>query len=57
MGASFYDRALQPLARNDRPVRTGVAYTVQETAQIPVDPWDVRLHAMLTENGWFTCGA
>ena len=57
MGASYYDRALQPLARNERPVRTGVAYSVQETAHVPVDPWDVPLHAMLTENGWFTCGA
>ena len=57
MGASYYDRALQPLARNERPVRTGVAYAAQETEHIPVDPWDIRLHAMLTENGWFTCGA
>lgn len=57
MGASYYDRALQPLTGNHRPIRTGVAYSAQETAQIPVDPWDVRLHVMLTENGWFTCGA
>ena len=57
MGASYYDRALQPLARNERPVRTGVAYSAQEMPQIPIDPWDVPLHAMLTENGWFTCGA
>jgi 5-formyltetrahydrofolate cyclo-ligase len=57
MGASYYDRALQPLARQQRPVRTGVAYSAQETARIPVDPWDVPLHAMLTEHGWFTCDA
>ena len=55
MGASFYDRALQPFAQSPRPMRMGVAYEAQESLSIPVDPWDIRLHAMLTEKGWFTC--
>lgn len=55
MGASFYDRAFQPFAQNPRPVRMGVAYAAQESGKIPVDPWDIRLHGVLTENGWFTC--
>lgn len=55
MGASFYDRAFQPFALQDHPVRMGVAYAVQECDGIPQEPWDIRLHSMLTENGWFTC--
>lgn len=55
MGAGFYDRAFQPYAQNPRPVRMGVAYTAQESGEIPVDPWDIRLHGVLTENGRFTC--
>ena len=56
MGASFYDRAFQPFASQPKPLRMGVAYAVQECSDIPQEPWDIRLHAMLTENGWFTCG-
>jgi len=55
MGASFYDRALQPFADSDRPWRVGVAYAVQEIERVPVDPWDVPLHGILTETGWFDC--
>lgn len=55
MGASFYDRAFQPLAQNPRPVRMGVGYSAQESCEIPIDPWDIPLHAVLTEKGWFTC--
>lgn len=55
MGASFYDRALQPFAQNPRPMRMGVAYEAQCSPRIPLDPWDISLHAMLTEKGWFTC--
>ena len=55
MGASFYDRMFQPFSLQDRPLRMGVGYGVQETGEIPLDHWDIRLHAMLTENGWFTC--
>jgi 5-formyltetrahydrofolate cyclo-ligase len=56
MGASFYDRAFQPFAHLLKPVRAGVAYSSQESPEIPTDPWDIRLHAVLTEDGWFTCG-
>ncbi|MEE4216213.1 MAG: 5-formyltetrahydrofolate cyclo-ligase [Xanthomonadales bacterium] len=55
MGASFYDRAFQPFAQNPRPVRMGVAYSAQESREIPIDPWDIPLHCVLTEKGWFTC--
>ena len=55
MGGSFYDRAFQPFVQTPRPLRMGVGYLAQECAEIPLDPWDIRLHAMLTEKGWFTC--
>jgi len=48
-GAGFYDRwfALHPQA-----LRIGVAWSVQEEDAIPVDAWDVPLHAIVTENEW-----
>jgi len=55
MGASFYDRVFQPLASLRRPFRLGVAYQLQQVEQIPLDPWDIRLHGVLTENGCFDC--
>jgi len=55
MGASFYDRMFQPLAQAPRPYRMGVAYQLQHVARIPVDPWDVRLHGVLTEQGCLDC--
>jgi 5-formyltetrahydrofolate cyclo-ligase len=55
MGGSFYDRLFQPLSDDRRPLRVGVAYALQELDEVPLEPWDIRLHAVLTENGWFTC--
>lgn len=48
-GAGFYDRAFTALpdAR-----RIGVAWGVQEVDRLPVDPWDVPLHAVATEREW-----
>jgi 5-formyltetrahydrofolate cyclo-ligase len=55
MGASFYDRLFEPLADQRRPYRLGVAYQMQQVERIPLDPWDIRLHGVLTEQGIFTC--
>ena len=55
MGASFYDRLFQPFSQLARPVRMGVGYELQCVKHIPRDPWDVSLHGVLTESGWFTC--
>lgn len=57
MGAGYYDRALESLADSTRPRRVGIAFEVQKVAGIPADPWDVRLHEVITENGRFTCTA
>jgi 5-formyltetrahydrofolate cyclo-ligase len=55
MGAGFYDRALQPLNRSDVPIRAGVAYQLQQVHDIPDEPWDIRLHMLLSEAGWHRC--
>lgn len=48
-GAGFYDRyfAGSPDAR-----RIGIAWACQEMDAIPTDPWDVPLHAIVTELEW-----
>ncbi|MDF2494060.1 5-formyltetrahydrofolate cyclo-ligase [Sphingomonas sp.] len=50
-GAGHYDRAFaaHPAAR-----RIGVAFSVQEVERLPTDPWDVPLHAIITEQEWIT---
>lgn len=50
-GAGFYDRAFAALpdAR-----RVGLGWSVQEVAHLPLDPWDVPLHAVATESEWIT---
>ncbi|PTQ11648.1 5-formyltetrahydrofolate cyclo-ligase [Sphingomonas oleivorans] len=48
-GAGFYDRAFAslPAAR-----RIGLAWSVQEMPALPCDPWDIPLHAIVTEKEW-----
>ena len=50
-GAGYYDRAFaaHPAAR-----RIGLAWSMQECANIPNDPWDIPLHAVATECEWIT---
>lgn len=45
-GAGCYDRAL---ARHPRAVRIGLAYAVQLVPMLPVDDWDIDMHAVVTE--------
>jgi 5-formyltetrahydrofolate cyclo-ligase len=55
MGASFYDRLFEPFAARAKPLRMGVAYQLQKVDHLPLDPWDVRLHRVLTESGCAPC--
>jgi 5-formyltetrahydrofolate cyclo-ligase len=55
MGASFYDRLFQPYAGMSRPQRVGVAYGLQRTDSVPAEPWDIRMHGILTEDGFESC--
>ena len=50
-GAGHYDRAFAILPEA---IRIGVGFGVQEMAMLPVDPWDVPLHAIITEREWIT---
>lgn len=50
-GGGHYDRAFAayPGAR-----RIGVAFSVQAVDRVPIDPWDMPLHAIITEREWIT---
>ena len=48
-GAGYYDRAF---AQFPAAWRIGVAWSVQQAETLPVDAWDVPLHAVVTERGW-----
>lgn len=48
-GAGHYDRAF---ARFPDALRIGIAFDVQQTDSLTLDPWDVPLHAIVTESGW-----
>ncbi|OWK33329.1 5-formyltetrahydrofolate cyclo-ligase [Sphingomonas dokdonensis] len=50
-GGGHYDRAFAayPAAR-----RIGVAFSVQAVDRVPTDPWDMPLHAIITEREWIT---
>ncbi|WP_461481603.1 5-formyltetrahydrofolate cyclo-ligase [Porticoccus sp.] len=47
MGAGFYDRTLSRLGR--RTLLIGLAHSCQETDSIARQPWDIPLHAIVTE--------
>ena len=50
-GGGFYDRTLQGL-RAKRPTRAvGFAFAAQELPQVPIDEFDQRLDAMVTDAG------
>ena len=50
-GAGYYDGAF---ARFPDAWRVGVAWSVQQVDDLPVDLWDMPLHAIVTEQEWIT---
>lgn len=50
-GKGFYDRAFAALPQARR---IGLAWSVQEADELPVDRWDMPLHAVATEKEWMT---
>jgi len=52
-GAGHYDRAF---ARWPGALRIGIAWSVQQVDALPCDPWDVPLHAIVTETDLFLTG-
>lgn len=54
MGGGYYDATLAYLntrKRWRRPYLIGLAFECQQAAAIPAERWDIRLDAVLTENG------
>lgn len=53
-GGGFYDRALDPVRSRpfgERPALIGVAHSFQQVPSVLVEPWDVSLDAIVTEDG------
>jgi 5-formyltetrahydrofolate cyclo-ligase len=54
MGGGYYDATLAYLKNRrhlHKPTLIGMAYACQQAPDLPAEPWDIRLDAMLTENG------
>ena len=55
-GAGCYDRTIENLRALKPVVVIGVAYSGQEVAEVPMEPHDQRLDAILTETGYIRVG-
>ena len=50
MGGGYYDRTFSFLLKKPKtPYFVGLAYQLQATGQLPTEPWDVHLQAVITE--------
>lgn len=47
-GGGFYDRSLARLG-DKRPAIVGIAHAFQEVAEIPAEPWDIAVDAVVTD--------
>lgn len=54
-GGGFYDRTLQGLRAKGPVLAIGFAFAAQEVDEVPIDAYDQRLDAVVTEKGvrWF----
>jgi 5-formyltetrahydrofolate cyclo-ligase len=50
-GGGYYDRWF---AAHRQAMRVGIAWSVQEVAALAPEPWDMPLHAIVTEKEWIT---
>jgi 5-formyltetrahydrofolate cyclo-ligase len=48
-GAGYYDRAF---AQFPEAWRVGIAWSVQQVESLATEPWDMPLHAVITERDW-----
>lgn len=53
-GTGYYDRTLAELPNA---FRLGCAFAMQEIAEVPIGPHDVKMHAIVTEHGLIGTGA
>lgn len=52
MGGGFYDRALKGCTTH--PKRMGLAHALQKAPSLPKEPWDMGLHAIVTDDNVVT---
>ncbi len=52
MGSGYFDRHLESLRNTHRPLRIGVAYSLQQADLISKNDWDIPLHGLVNEHGW-----
>lgn len=50
-GGGYYDRFLAALQH--RPFLVGICFSIQVVDQVPMEPHDIRLDALVTEKGFF----
>lgn len=56
MGGGFYDRCFAKLHQRDHmltPKRIGLAHECQRVESVPLAPWDVALHGVVTDQHWY----
>ena len=53
-GGGYYDRALAFPRAFRKPLLVGYGYELQKVESIPTESWDIRLDAMVTEQGIYT---
>ncbi|MFK5894792.1 MAG: 5-formyltetrahydrofolate cyclo-ligase [Pseudomonadota bacterium] len=60
MGGGYYDRTLSFMRKttksqtaNRKPALIGIAHSIQQVEQIPVEPWDIKLNMIVTDNKCF----
>ncbi len=56
MGGGYYDRALKHLkqqwhTRKHHPLFVGIAHELQQVDALQAQPWDIQMHAIVTEKG------
>ncbi len=54
MGGGYYDRHLESLRESPTPLRVGVAYSLQKIDTLENNMWDIPLHGIVNEHGWYT---
>jgi 5-formyltetrahydrofolate cyclo-ligase len=50
-GGGYYDRTLEALRKRRPTFAVGFAFAAQEVAEVPIEPTDQRLDALITERG------
>jgi 5-formyltetrahydrofolate cyclo-ligase len=53
-GAGHYDRYFSKYTNS---LRIGIAWSCQESQNLPIDQWDVPLNFVITERDWIDCSA